>query len=532
MNQNIRNVLFFLIIFCSIFNQIPYAINLPTNILGWAFDKLSTYPILIALIYTLYCQYKYKNVIVNFKYFKKYIFIYFLFAILSLLIGLYKYPYFDLILNSSESQIGKLEIIIQLFNSYDIEINKKLLLQSYLFIRTIKGIFFEIIFSFGFAYIIYCWYYEDWKEAFKIFLKATIFSFVVIVFIGSIDAFYLSGSIDAKNILEFITPYLHYINRDYGWWPPLLWKNQLRSVFSEPSYFGIWMSIAFPFLCYKIIKNDSTKTKITYYFFLFIVLFLYFLTQARTGLALLIIELILLGIFSFYLKKYDIDILKNFIIIIFCALVAFTFSSNFIFYNNLSINATASTDTNVLTNNAASADTNLLTPNTMSINKYLENNFISIFNLSSRSNSPRLSLIFANIKIGIENPLFGVGKYLVSGYMPERLPYFSKDNAEVKSWIDAINKKGIIKQGFPSFCQFTYIFAESGIIGFIIYFLPILLLIKKIIKEYIKHLEYVVLLIAILGFLLTGFSNLFYQNYYYWIILGLGYIMCFHKNDL
>lgn len=168
----------------------------------------------------------------------------------------------------------------------------------------------------------------------------------------------------------------------------------------------------------------------------------------------------------------------------------------------------------------------------MFMNNYLENNLMSIFNLSSRSNTPRISLIIANIKIGLENPLVGVGKQLVSGYMPERIPYFSRDNAEVKSWLDSINKRGIIKQGFPSFCQFTYIFAESGIIGFIIYFFPIMLLIKKILKEYLKSIEHGVLLIAILGFLVSGFSNLFYVNYYYWIILGLGYTMCFHKRNI
>lgn len=528
MNKNIRNSIFFFIVFCSIFNQTPYVINLPANIFGWAFDKLSAWPILFGSIYTLYCQYKYKNVIVNFKYFKKYILIYFLFTILSLLIGLYKYPYFDLILNSTESQIGKLEVILQFLYSYNIEIDKTVLLQNYLFVRTIKDIVLEIIYSFGCAYMIYCWYYEEWKEAFKIFLKATMTSFVVIAFIGCIDAFYLSGSIEAKNILGFITPYLHYINRDYGWWPPLLWKNQLRSVFAEPSYFGIWMSVAFPFLFYKIIKSYTIQAKVIYYLLLFIVLFLYYLTQARTGLALLIIELVLLGIYSFYLKKYDSNILKKFFVIISCVLLAFTFSSNFIMYNNLSINATAFKDTNVLT----PKDTNVLTPNSMFMNNYLENNLMSIFNLSSRSNTPRISLIIANIKIGLENPLVGVGKQLVSGYMPERIPYFSRDNAEVKSWLDSINKRGIIKQGFPSFCQFTYIFAESGIIGFIIYFFPIMLLIKKILKEYLKSIEHGVLLIAILGFLVSGFSNLFYVNYYYWIILGLGYTMCFHKRNI
>ena len=526
MNKNIRNIIFFFIVFFSIFNQIPYAINLPVNIFGWAFDKLSTYPILIGLIYTLYCQYKYKDVIVNFKYFKKYILIYFLFTILSLLIGLYKYPYFDLILNSTEPQIGKLEVILQLLYSHNIEINKTVLVQNYLFFRTIKGIVFEIIFSFGCAYMMYCWYYEDWKEAFKIFLKATIASFIVVAFIGCIDAFYLSGSVEAKNILELITPYMHYINRDYGWWPPLLWKNQLRSVFAEPSYFGIWMSMAFPFLYYKIIKSNTLKINVIYYVLLFIVLFLFYLTQARTGLALLIIELVLLGIYSLYLKKYDINILKKFFIIISCVLLAFIFSSNFIYYNNLSISATVSTKSAI-----TSTDTNVLRPNTIVMNNYLESNLMSILNLTSRSNTPRLALIFANIKIGLENPLFGVGKHLVSGYMPERLPYFSKDNAEVKSWIDSINEKGIIKQGFPSFCQFAYIFAESGIIGFIIYFFPIMLLIKKILKEYLKSIDCGVLLIAILGFLVSGFSNLFYTNYYYWIILGLGYTMCFHKHN-
>ena len=75
MNYKIRNILFLLISFFLIFNNVPKVIQ-QNNIGGSLLDKLVFYPIFIGLIYTVYCQYKYKNVLVNFDKFLKFILVY------------------------------------------------------------------------------------------------------------------------------------------------------------------------------------------------------------------------------------------------------------------------------------------------------------------------------------------------------------------------------------------------------------------------------------------------------------------------
>lgn len=89
-------------------------------------SKLVFYPIFIGLIYTLYCQYKYKNVLVNYNKFLKFIIIYFSVMLISLIIGLYNYPYYDLVLNRPVMYFGSSYFIIYMvfFSCFMVENGK------------------------------------------------------------------------------------------------------------------------------------------------------------------------------------------------------------------------------------------------------------------------------------------------------------------------------------------------------------------------------------------------------------------------
>lgn len=71
-------------------------------------NKLIFYPFIAGFIYTVYCQYKYKNVLIYFDKFLKFTFIYIAVTMLSLIMGLYTYPYYDLVFSSPVGQIEKL----------------------------------------------------------------------------------------------------------------------------------------------------------------------------------------------------------------------------------------------------------------------------------------------------------------------------------------------------------------------------------------------------------------------------------------
>ena len=65
MNEIIKNILFYSVCFSLVFTAIPKAIQI--NFVGWPVQsKLVFYPFITGLIYTIYCQYKYKNIFVNF----------------------------------------------------------------------------------------------------------------------------------------------------------------------------------------------------------------------------------------------------------------------------------------------------------------------------------------------------------------------------------------------------------------------------------------------------------------------------------
>ena len=164
MNKKVINLLFFIIVLFFIFNNIPKALQI--NFIGGILQtKLVFYPIFVSLIYTLYCQYKYKNVLINLDKFLKFIVIYFCVMLISLVIGLYSYPYYDLVLNGPVTQVEKLPKVINILNNFGFYIDEKILIAFWMVARTIKGAFLEVLYTFGGAYMIYCWYYNNWKTA-------------------------------------------------------------------------------------------------------------------------------------------------------------------------------------------------------------------------------------------------------------------------------------------------------------------------------------------------------------------------------
>ena len=510
------NIIFFIICFCLIFNNIPKILQM--SFIGGGFgEKLSFYSLLIGFIYTIYCQYKYENVLVNFNKFLKFILVYLSITFISLLIGLYNYPYYDLVINGPVTQIERLPKVIAFLDSLGINIDQKILIAFWMVARAIKSLLFEIIYTFGGVYMIYCWYYNNWKKGFDIFLKGILTSLIVVLGYGIIEVYYLAGSDMAKNILVIVNPYLHIINTDHGWWPPLLWEGQVRSVFAEPSFFSIWAAFAIPFVWYTFFVAKQSMIKYLIIILLTIFNVLIFLTNARNGVALFCGEFICLLIYLLFIRKEL--VVRKFVGITICAVCAFIFSNYFI---NTFINKT-----NVETFNTK-------TINTKTIENYYENNLASISKVNTRSNGARYATIYANIMIGIDSPVLGVGKNLVPAYMPDYFPNYVENNREVQNWIKYQKEEGILRFPVPSFCAYSLVFAESGILGLISYLLPALLLIWRTLKILNKNyfrFEYLFLLISLLGMLASGFSNTLNLTYCYWVLLGLGYAMCFGKEN-
>lgn len=546
------NILFLFISVFLVFNNIPKIIQM--NFLGGPVQsKLVFYPLFIGFIYTIYCQYKYKNVLVKFDKFLKFISLYLITTFISLIIGLYNYPYYDLVINGPITQVEKLPKVMAILDSFDINIDQEVLIAFWMVARAVKGLVFEIIYTFGGAYMIYCWYHDNWKIAFKILLKAVLVSLAFIFCYSVTEIFYLAGNQNFKELLEFITPYFHVVKSDGTWWPPLLWKNQLRSLFAEPSYYGIYFAFAMPVLWYVSLATEKIQHKVLLHVGIIFFTFCLFITQARTAVALFLGEIVLFIIFLMFLRS--IGILKKFAIIGLCSIMAFGMSN--IFITNFMHTKPAKTmaveiskdksdksvtKTNIkqdqkLSNSKEKQEANKIIIDKNQINSYFEKNLFSLTSLNQRSNNARYSIMLTDLKIGLSNPVFGVGNGLRSAYVSDYLPETSKGNREVKMWLKNQKEKGVMRWGFPKLGEYTNRFAETGALGLMMFLIPPFILLKKL---YFKvtdktinidnKLPYVFFTISLIGIMASGIGDTINITYCYWVLLGLGYAMCFGKS--
>lgn len=554
--NNLKNYIFFILCFTLVLNNTPKLIQM--NFIGGVLgNKLSFYPFFVGAIYTIYCQYKYRNVFVNFDEFVKFILVYFIVIFISLLLGLYNYPYYDLVMNGPVTQIEKLPKVIEVLNNFGIEVDEKILIAFWMIARSIKGLLFEIIYTFCGAYMIYCWYHNDWKQGIYFFVKGILAGLVLVLGYGCIEIFYLAGNDAAKNILITLNPYIHVIKVDHNWWPPLLWAKQVRSVFPEPSHFGNYLAFVLPALWCLILKMKFGDELKEYGLFIFLQLFLFniliFLTQARTAIAMFFGITCLFVLLLIYLNKKV--YWKNFFKIILVCIIAFLFSLVFINnFINQSVATKSISNTKIETKKNASINKPVVDKNVnnakvetkknTNINKsaenknvsdYLERNLFSLASSNKRSNGARYALIKSNLRIAKEHFFFGVGKGLSGAYISDNFTKDEKENREVKMWVTNQKKEGVLRYGLGAMNEYVGRLAETGFIGVVVFLFPFIFIAIKLLKN-IKcvceslQVEFLLLLTALVSVMAAGMNgslNIFWGT---WIVLGLCYAAIFGKK--
>lgn len=513
MNKKICDALLWIMVFALIFTHIPKAIQ-------WSFlgsgmsGRLSWYPLVIGLLYTGYCQWKYKNVLVYWSTFRNFIVVYLGIALISEIWGLWIYPYYDNILNGPVSQIEKMQYVLHWAADYGILIDEKWLTGIWMIARPIKVLILTTLYTWCGAYMIFCWYYNRAEDLKRILIKGLWGSLIVVVLYSGIEIFYLLGSETAKGILMKINPFLYDIKTNYGWWPPLLWKNQLRSVFPEPSFFSIWSAFAFPLLIFLFFEKG--RQKYLWGSILLIFSCMIFLTNARTGVALLLGELGLFGIYIIW--NHSVQNLKRYGCVLGILCLAF--------YGAMTIEDFKYP---TIQNEISQKDT--IKEN---VSEYVDKNLTSIVGIGKRSNAARYGTIWADAAIGLDHPLLGVGNNLVSAYKPDYFPKWALENKEVQLWIKYQESAGILKYGIPSFSEYTRTFAEGGIFFFVARFGPVVYLLFRLMSEiYKKKGQFwpVCLLVSLCGMLASGLSNNLSVTYCFWILLAAGYVLCFGNSE-
>lgn len=532
MNHIIRDRLWYLMVLFSIFATIPQIIRF--NFFGAVFaEKLSFFPLLAGLLLTLYYEKCHVFKTSLSRRIGIYLLIYAVVLFISLIHELVIYPYYGDILNGPISQVDKIPVMQAFLQRFGFDVSETTLLSIWMFARPLKGLFVTTFWTFGCSYLIYYWYRKDSSRGLNIMRKGAVVGAIIICAYGVLDVWYLSGSHTAEYILTELNPIVHEIKSNGTWWPPLLWKGQLRSLFAEPSYFGIWCAFAMPWLWYTFATVKRTTAKVGVLSLAFVITVFLFLTNARTANVLIIGEVVLLFAASVAYRAY---LLKKALIIMLCIACAFgvaVVAGGFLPGSPVAMKQQKP----AIVNNSSNVGKSLQ-ESTKLAQKYVKNNVTSVVGDNKRSNGARYSVLEANIKIGMDHPLLGVGTSLRSAYIPNYLPQKAFSNGEVKMWLRNQKEKGILKSGIPALGEYSSRFAETGFVGLGIFMVPPLFLLLKLLKRiksdttaFEEKLGYIFFTISFCGILASGMGDSLNITCCYWLLLGLGYAIIFGETE-
>ena len=509
-----------------IFPVIPMSLRI--GFLGGEFSaKASFYTLFICLVYSVWL--KRHSLRQYHLYWKELLYIALLgFSIaVSLVHGLINFPYYDLVPGTNYMN-HKLEAIIQLI--FNESLSEYTLSVIHFCFRVLKNSLTQLIFTFGFSYLIFYWYKNRSKTILKIVSKGSLISASLVVVFGVIELFYFDKQQWALSLLTYIRPIVHAIEINNTWWPPLFWPElQFRSLFPEPSFLGIYAVITIPFI-WSIIFTSKNKKLVGLSFIILLLLeMITLLANSRTATVFLIIDYILL-VFALCIQFRNKKFIIHTVLVTLIGLLAFVgnivYTSN-VFYvqdtSTKSINTTSTTSKNISTQQVANE-----------ITSYGENNIKSLSKKGGRSNNQRYGVMKADLDIFKENPLLGIGQGLRTPYVLNHLDEDTLNGTEVKMWIENIKNKGLINISIPMLGEYTSRLSETGIMSFVLFMAPILLLLFRLLKYIIQNSKdtfVIFFTIAYIECLLTGIGTTLNELYYFWILLGFGYALVYVKNS-
>lgn len=498
----LQEYLLVLIILTLPFTRIPERFKIP--LLG---GSLPIALLLIGVFVFILCSLKYKNV-----YFphRKYFLLFVCWYILCLFIGAFNYPFYDdsfYAYMRSEGYYGKLVSLSPAI--FDNVVLMQLKYAFFNMLGLIKGLFFPL---FAIWLIIINLYKKSYdKGLHKISMAALVLSIIMIIYSIPEIIWLWSGNKICADLLSTINQLLYDPATGNGWWPPLLWKNQLRSITMEPSFFGIISSFIIPLLWYKIFVENKKWC----YGVLLILGFMLFASKARTGIIVYLGELALLIIISVALFN------KNYLKFAGRVLLAGVLSyglyisgSTYVpvwvnHFTNQNITVPAKTD------KVSKPKSSKTIPSIdKAVNKYVQENVTSVVG-NKRSNVARHGNTVARIKVGLDYPVFGVGYGYPDMYMKDRIPNFARDSWEIQDWTKTMLEKGFLKSGYPALNEYAHIFAISGIFGLLLFMAPSIYMGIKLFRnpKLLCNPAIFILTIAACGQLADQLSTTFFLTY-------------------
>lgn len=501
----IQNILFCTFLFVCLDN-IPKLLQLSFISAGLA-SKLSWYPLFILTSVYLYKRTtKYTNFLPpqEERIVVWYLTIYIGIILASSILGIFSYPYYDEVINGPISQSDKISLAVNFFATWNIDISEENIIQGGIILRSLRNVIFKSVYTFGFAYIIYYFIKDNLDNSYALLTRAIKYSLYVMIIYSIIELGHLAGISIAKQVLSMITPFFHSIATEHDWWPPLLWKGQLRSILSEPSRIGNYAAFCLPFLWACILNRHTNSKSIIIITTVFS--FMIFMTKARTAVAMYVGMILLLAVILLFLRNRN--YLKRSIVIL--AISGIAFSSSIWF-----INTFMETSPNV-------GKVGLVA-------SYVDDNLQSLASNNQRSNRARYALIKSNLKIGMDHPLLGVGEGLGTAYTVHYFDDEDKQSREVRKWIDDYYEEGVLKYTLDAMNEYVSRFSANGIIGLFLFCFPFLYAMWKLFVEMKneiqeeRQLKMLGVLLSLISSFVAGCNGSLTILYAPWIVLAFAY---------
>ena len=421
------------------------------------------------------------------------------------------------------SRLSFFNIVSRLFDSKDLSF--RLSISEGLFaLYSAFNQFKEIILV---ALLIGFIYKERFDEAKRLFFIGIIISFILVILYEIIEFPFLWGSEWSLKIQETINPFFHEVYRDGSWWPPLIWQdNVLRNVFAEPSFFGYYLGFTTVAFMHLLINN---KHKVLWSAFLFLSYLFAFLTNSRSG-----VMLVLGGTFVycilFAIKERKINYILAILLILALAFAGNNYVVRIKEKNGIVTAYSPIEKTNTvvspLDGNVFEVLKASFEPDDI-VDSSIVRTIKTVFSLNARSNTTRYGCTFAELSIGLNNPLLGVGELYIGGYMEPALAEAGFSNGELDVWIQSQKQNGVLNNSFASFNAFTSTFADGGVLGFILdYGLLFSIIVAYIIlffrRDGFRGYKISIMLFSMIAIIIAwGFSNSLQESYLYVIVLGL-----------
>ncbi len=326
------------------------------------------------------------------------------------------------------------------------------------------------------------------KLGFEDIRKFVMGSFIIVSIYCLLELLTLLNIVDFSWIIQKISYFIHNDNRG------IFYERGVRGLSGEASYFGMYISFVLPWVFSYIFTEKKAKYVLIFLYLLLITFF----TKSRFAIAIIYVQVFLFfALFIFYMKiKIDKKkVIGGFI----GALVIVSVFVNAI-YDKGGVDKYGNASTGI------------------SITQLIQ----SITNPNNYSNIARGGLMQTAVKMGLDNPIKGVGlgqfAFHANDYVDER----ALISNEVQNWLDDDSEAWT-----PAFSLHTRILAEQGVIGFAIWVIIwCYILYKLFITWKSKDNDYygLTIIVSTCGVLASGFNADTYAFPPYWILIALSYI--------